>query len=59
MYPKFAIIDDNDYAHAILACSTDSAQDDVLKRFLESKTRSVIQEYAKKCYYPVTLAERV
>ena len=31
-------------AHAILACSTESAQDDVLKRFLESKTRSVIQE---------------
>eukprot|EP00966_Prymnesium_polylepis_P059253 1373610-Prymnesium_polylepis.1 len=44
MYPKLAIIDDDNYVHAILACPTESAQDDVLKRFLESKARSVVQE---------------
>jgi hypothetical protein len=44
MYPKLAIIDDDNYAHAILACSTESAQDDILKRFLESKTRPVLQD---------------
>lgn len=36
-YPKLAVIDDDNYAHAILACRTEEAQDDVLKRFLESK----------------------
>ncbi len=36
-YPKLAVIDDDNYAHAILACTTEEAQDDVLKRFLESK----------------------
>lgn len=36
-YPKLAVIDDDNYVHAILACRTEEAQDDVLKRFLENR----------------------
>ncbi len=36
-YPKLAVIDDDNYIHAILACRTEEAQDDVLKRFLKSR----------------------
>ncbi len=36
-YPKLAVIDDNNYIHAILACVTEEAQDNVLKKFLMSK----------------------
>ncbi len=36
-WPHLAVIDDNDYAHAILACKSEEAQDMVLNRFLKSR----------------------
>lgn len=41
-YPKLAIIDNNNYIHEILACSTEEAQDRILDRFLKEKDDSKI-----------------
>jgi hypothetical protein len=43
-YPKLAVIDDDNYVHAILACRTEEAQDDVLNRFLKSRACNQSQE---------------
>ena len=36
-YPHLAVIDDDNYVHAVLDCRTVEAQNDVLRRFLESR----------------------
>ena len=37
LYPKFAVVDDNNYIHQILSCSTEEEQDRILERFLKEK----------------------
>lgn len=37
LYPKLAVIDDNNYIHQILNCRTEEEQDRILEEFMQHK----------------------